>query len=386
MADLTLGVLGRARKPDERRLPLHPEHLARIDDGLRARIVLEEGYGAAFGVGDAELASLVAAVVPREEVLARADVVVLPKPEVADLEAMREGTTLWGWPHAVQDPELTQVAIDRRLTLIAWEAMQRWDSRGGFEQHVFHANNELAGYCSVLHALQLIGRTGAFGRPLSAGVISFGSTGRGAARALDALGVADVTLYTRREGTTVERPSATVALRTFEVSDGRPAMASVTPDDDDAAGADRPMADALAEHDVIVNCFLQDTDRPVVFVAAPEDLPAGRLVVDVSIDPGMAFGWSRATTFAEPLVHVGPDDHRIAYYAVDHTPSLLFDSATWVISEALLGFLPTVMAGPEAWEADETLRRAIEVRAGEVVNPAILRFQGREEAPPHRRR
>jgi alanine dehydrogenase len=379
-ADLTLGVLGRARKPDERRLPIHPEHLAHIADGLRGRILLEAGYGEAFGVGDGALRALVGGVLPREEVVARADVVVLPKPGVEDLAAFREGQVLWGWPHAVQDAALAQVAIDRRLTLIAWEAMHRWDSRGGFEQHVFHANNELAGYCSVLHALQLIGRTGAFGRPLRAGVISFGSTGRGAVRALAALGVADITLYSRRDSAMVERPSATVALRHFGRDPGDSALAVV----DDPEGPDRPMAEALAEHDIVVNCFLQDTDRPLLFVPDAGALPAGRLVVDVSVDPGMGFGWAQATSFAEPLLRVGPDG-RVAYYAVDHSPSLLFDSATWAISEAVLGFLPAIMGGPEAWEADETVRRAVEIRDGTVVNPAILRFQGREEAWPHRR-
>jgi hypothetical protein len=258
--------------------------------------------------------------------------------------------------------------------------MHRWDSRGGFEQHVFHANNELAGYCSVLHALQLVGRTGAFGRPLAAGVISFGSTGRGAVRALAALGVADITLYSRRDAAMVERPSATVTLRGFgrDPEDDRLAVV-VEPD-----GRETPMAEALAAHDVVVNCFLQDTDRPLVFVPDPDDLPAGRLVVDVSVDPGMGFGWSQATSFAEPLLRVGRGG-RVSYYAVDHSPSLLYDSATWAISEAVIGFLPAIGAGPAAWEADETLRRAIEIRDGVVVNPAILRFQGREEAWPHPR-
>ena len=68
---------------------------------------------------------------------------------------MREGQVLWGWPHCVQDAEITQLAIDRRLTLIAFEAMNHWASDGSFSLHVFHKNNELAGYCSVLHALQL---------------------------------------------------------------------------------------------------------------------------------------------------------------------------------------------------------------------------------------
>jgi hypothetical protein len=68
---------------------------------------------------------------------------------------------------------------------------------------------------------------------------------------------------------------------------------------------------------------------------------------------------------------------------VDHSPSYLWDAATWEISEALLPFLRPVMEGAAAWEDDPTLRRAIEIRSGVVQNPAILSFQGRAAQPPH---
>ena len=38
--------------------------------------------------------------------------------------------------------------------------MNSWTADGGFGVRVFHMNNELAGYCSVLHSLQLLGMTG----------------------------------------------------------------------------------------------------------------------------------------------------------------------------------------------------------------------------------
>ena len=63
---------------------------------------------------------------------------------------------------------ITQRALDKHLTVIAFEAMNHWTSEGTFGLHVFHVNNELAGYCSVLHALQLVGLTGDYGRRLSA--------------------------------------------------------------------------------------------------------------------------------------------------------------------------------------------------------------------------
>ena len=34
--------------------------------------------------------------------------------------------------------------------MIAFEAMNHWGSDGTFGLHVFHMNNEIAGYCSVV--------------------------------------------------------------------------------------------------------------------------------------------------------------------------------------------------------------------------------------------
>ncbi len=81
---LSLGVLGRSRKEHERRLPIHPAHLERIDPDLRARIMLEPGYGERFGVPDAELAALVGGVRSRERAARRPPTSsCLPKPDAA---------------------------------------------------------------------------------------------------------------------------------------------------------------------------------------------------------------------------------------------------------------------------------------------------------------
>ena len=192
MDGLTLGVVATSAKEDERRLPIHPRHLERIDPELRGRMFLEHGYGHRHGYADAELEAQVGGLRSREQLLADCDIVVLPKPVSGDLAAMRPGQVLWGWPHCVQDAELTQIGIDRRLTVIAWEAMNHWTPDGAFSLHVFHMNNELAGYCSVLHALQLRGTSGHFGPQLRAAVISFGATARGAVAALLAMGVHEV--------------------------------------------------------------------------------------------------------------------------------------------------------------------------------------------------
>jgi hypothetical protein len=74
------------------------------------------------------------------------------------------------------------------------------------------------------------------------------------------------------------------------------------------------------------------------------------------------------------------------YYAVDHSPSYLWNSATWEISQALLPYLRPVLAGPAAWDADHTVRRAIEILDGVIPNPNILSFQDRLTEYPHARR
>ncbi len=374
---LTLGILASTRKPDERRLPIHPLHLDRIAPEIRGQLILEEGYGERFGLSDAELAPLVGRIAPREQLLADADVVLLPKPQPEDLAELRDGQVLWGWPHCVQDRAITQLAIDKKLTLIAFEAMNHWASDGGFGLHVFHKNNELAGYCSVLHSLALTGSTGDYGRRLSAVVIGFGATARGAVTALNAHGVHDVQVLTNRGVAAVGSPIHSVRIAQFDHDNEAPFLSEVITERGRV-----PLAPFLAERDIVVNCTLQDPNAPLTYLRT-EDLAAFRpesLIVDVSCDEGMGFSWAKTTTFAEPMFKVG--DH-IDYYAVDHSPSYLWNSASWEISEALLPFLETVIAGPEAWTANETIRRAIEIRDGVVQNPDVLQFQQREPEYPH---
>ncbi len=379
MEPLSLGIVGTSRKPDEHRLPIHPGHLGRIDAELRRRIFLERGYGQRFGVSDALLAPMVGGLRSREQLLEDCDVVVLPKPLAEDLAALPSGKVLWGWPHCVQDEVVTQLAIDRRLTMIAWEAMNHWTSEGSFSLHVFHKNNELAGYCSVLHALQLAGTTGAYGRRLRAAVISFGATARGAVTALFALGVHDVTVLTHRSVAAVAAPIAPARLVHYERDPEHPGRALVV-----SRSGPASVAAFLAEHDIVVNCILQDTEEPLTFVGGDEvdGFAPGSLLIDVSCDEGMGFEWARPTSFADPMFSVAPG---VRYYAVDHSPSYLWNSATWEISEALIPFVATVMSGADAWDADQTIRRAIEIRAGVVQNPRILSFQSRSPSFPHAR-
>ncbi len=275
--------------------------------------------------------------------------VLLPKPQHEDVKRSLPGQVLWGWPHCVQDPVLTQLAIDQRLSMIAFEAMNHWTRDGAVGVHVFHKNNELAGYCSVIHALQIAGSTGDYGRVLKAVVIGFGATARGAVTALNAHGIHEVRVLTNRGVAAVGSPIHSVRITQFDHDTEEPYLSHVITERGRV-----PLAPFLAEADVIVNCTLQDTEAPLTYLQE-EDLAAfrrGSLIVDVSCDLGMGFSWARPTTFDDPMFEVG--DH-IQYYAVDHSPSYLWNSATWENSEALLPFVRTVLSGPSAWDESETI-------------------------------
>jgi alanine dehydrogenase len=377
MKPLNLGVMAHSSKENERRLAIHPSHFVRIPDDLRGSIYLEHGYGEQFGVAEADLAGFVAGFRTREQLVAECDVILQPKPMLADIEALRSGQVMWGWPHCVQDEQLTQLAIDKELTLIAFEAMNHWNSDGSFNLHVFHKNNELAGYSSVLHAMQLAGSTGDYGRQLRAVVIGFGATARGAVTALSALGIHDVDILTGREVAAVASPIHSARIVHFASDTSAvPVSHAVT------ESGKVPIAQFLGEHDVIVNCVLQNTDAPLMFMN-DDDLAAlapGTLVIDVSCDEGMGFSWARPTSFTDPTFVVGDN---VLHYGVDHSPSYLWNSATWENSEALLPFLRTVLAGGSAWDADPTISRAIEIRGGVIQNEAILNFQCRSPSHPH---
>ena len=358
-------------------MPIHPAHLSRIDPELRSLIFLEHGYGSDFGATDDGLRELVGGIGTRAQLLADSDVILLPKVQAEDLAEVNEGQVVLGWPHCVQDVALTQVAIDRRLTLIAFEAMNHWRADGGFGLHVFHKNNELAGYCSVLHAMQLVGVTGSYGRRLRAAVIGFGATARGAVTALNAHGVDDVRVLTNRDVAAVGSPIPSTQIIQMGQHPDRPDEVWA-----DAGDGPVPVARYLADNDIVVNCVLQDPSGPLIFITEDDlgEFAAGSLIVDVSCDVAMGFSWARPTSFTQPIIEVADGVH---YYAVDHSPSYLWNSATWENSEALLPHLEVLLAGRAAWESSPTISRAVEIRDGIVLNPKILSFQHRDESYPH---
>ncbi|MDH5399469.1 MAG: N(5)-(carboxyethyl)ornithine synthase [Cyclobacteriaceae bacterium] len=374
---LTLGVIGTSKKIDERRVPIHPEHLQRLPQAIRQQLIFEEGYGAPFGMDDAILAAQTGGVASRQKILADIGAVVIAKPVLSDFQEMGDGGVVWGYPHCVQQTDVTQTAIEKKQTLIAFEDMFVWSPQGIMGRHTFYKNNEMAGYSAVIHALQLKGIDGHYGNQRKVIIFSFGAVSRGAIYALKAHGFRDITICIQRPDHEVREEVLDVHyVRIREGKENEPRIVVVEHD-----GSILPLADLLQETDIIVNGTYQDTDHPFNFINEGElpQLKEGSLIIDVSCDEGMGFYFAKPTTFKDPIFQVGKTD----YYAVDHTPSYFWESATRSISAALIVHLPSVVQGREGWKKNKTIQNAINIDEGVITKDSILRFQHRQEAYPH---
>lgn len=374
---MKIGILRTSLKENERRVPIYPEHLPRIASSLRTKMVFEMSYGSDFGYSDDYFIKCGADIDDREGILVNADLIVLPKSVPKDLSQMKPHQILFGWAHVVQQKEMTQWAIDRRLTILAWEAMHQWSAAGEKLLHVFYKNNEIAGYAAVLHSLQLLGLDGHYGPRRRAVILSYGSVSRGAIYALQGRGFNNIHVFTKRPPHLVADQNPDVYYGHYYYDSEGTLLAQASD------GEVRPLIDELSDADVICNGVLQDTNKPIMFVAEKEiqKLKPRSLIIDISCDEGMGFAFARPTSFANPVFQVG---EQVTYYSVDHTPTYLWNAASREISKALLPYLEIVAAGKSSWEADTTTRKAVEILDGVIQNPDILSFQRRRSKYPHK--
>ena len=372
-----MGVIGTSKKEDERRVPIHPEHLKRLPENVRRKLIFEKGYGKPFNIEDEEIANQTGGMATRSEILSDIGSVIIAKPLLSDLKELKVGGILWGYPHCAQQMEVTQTAIDRKLTLIAFEDMFVWSPTGRIGRHTFYKNNEMAGYCAVIHALQLKGIDGHYGNQRKVIIFSFGAVSRGAIYALKAHGFKDITICIQRPDHEVREEVLDVNYTRIIKGEGNEARLKIVEHD----GSERPLLDLISESEIIINGTYQDTDDPFNFVNEDEkySLQPGTLIIDVSCDEGMGFYFAKPTSFKHPIISID----KIDYYAVDHTPSYFWESASRSISAALIVHLPAVIGGRSSWEQNATIKNAINIDEGVVVKEAILRFQNRETNYPH---
>ena len=128
-----------------------------------------------------------------------------------------------------------------------------------------------------------------------------------------------------------------------------------------------PLAAYLARFDIVVNCVLQDTAAPLMFVT-DSDLAAfspGSLIIDVSRDTGMG------SAGHDPII-CGPDVHRGRRHSLlrrGPQPFAAVELRHLGDQQPLLPHLRTVLEGPRAPDLDQSIKRAIEMRGSIIQTP-----------------
>ena len=156
-------------KENENRRAIIPFQISNIT--TPELLYFEKGYGDKLGISDEEYIACGCHVCGRQECLTK-DIICDPKIGDAEyLATLQNDQIIFGWVHATQNRDITDILIKNHLTAYAWEKMY---DRG---KHVFWRNNELAGEASVMHAFQCFGK---MPYETKAAVIGKGNTARGA--------------------------------------------------------------------------------------------------------------------------------------------------------------------------------------------------------------
>lgn len=372
---MKIAVFRTSYKENEKRIPIFPEHIKLIPKNIIVNMVFEDNYGVDYNISNDSIVNLGASIAKRHDLFEIADILILPKPTISDFNQMREKQIVWGWVHCVQQKDIVQIAIDKKLTLITWEAMNIWGVKGDKLMHSFYKNNELAGYTAILHTLELKGLDGMFGSRKKVVIMGYGSVSKGAILSLMGRGFNNIHVLTNRPTHKVSDQNPDVYYKQYiKYQDG----IFVKSFED----GEKPLLDEFKNADIIVNGILQDTDNPIIFITNNDisKLKQNSIIVDISCDEKMGFEFAIPTTFEKPIINL---DNGIDYYSVDHTPTYLWNSASREISRIVIPYLEIISSGEMGWMNDVTIKNAIEINRGIIRNEKILSFQKRKIDYPH---
>lgn len=200
-------------------------------------------------------------------------------------------------------------------------------------RHVFWRNNELAGEAAIIHSFSLYGK---LPYECKVAVIGRGNTARGACRILSSLG-ADIKVYNRKME----------ALMHKEIS----------------------------EFDVVVNTVALDTTRDdqILYIRDLKNMKRQSMIIDVSCDSNGAIESTRPTSLEHPTY----SKEGVLHYAVDHTPSIVFQSVSKLFSSLVVNYVDVLIE--DRVEENSTLQDALIVEDGFILDRRIIEYQKRKD-------
>ena len=356
-------------KQDEYRVAMTPSG---VEELTRAghRVLVEAGAGAGSGITDDQYAADGAEIVASTpDVWRRADLIVKVKePLPGEWPHMRPGQTVFTYFHFAADENLTRAVMASGITAVAYETIR--DARGGLP--LLTPMSEVAGRMSVQEGAKYLERpfdgrgillAGVPGvAPATVVVLGGGVVGANAARVAAGLGanvfILDVNLDRLRYLDDVMPKNVTTLFSNRH-----------------------NILDTIQWADLVIGAVLIPGARAPHLVRR-EDLkrmPHRAVVIDVAIDQGGCLETSRPTTHAHPTYIV--DD--IVHYCVTNMPGAVGRTSTYALTNVTLPYaLQLATKGVDrAVRENPGLAAGVNVKAGQVTNPAVAATFGLECAP-----
>jgi alanine dehydrogenase len=355
-----VGVV-RELKDNENRVGLTPDGAGALaSDGHE--VLVERGAGAGSGFTDAEYAALGAHLVGQAQAWGT-DLVVKVKEPLASEHRYLGGQILFAYLHlAGIERATTEALLEAGTTAVAYETVE--DAAGRLP--LLEPMSAIAGNMAPVVGAYYLARPHG-GRGVQLGtvlgerhgrvlVLGDGVVGTHAARVADALG-AQVAIAGRHPDR-LPRLQAEVSPRL-----------SFLPSTPEGLAAELPQVDLL------VGAVLQRGARAprLVSEAMVKTMPAGSVVVDVSIDQGGCVETSHATTHSDPVYRV----HGVLHYGVTNMPGAYPRTATQALTAATLPYTRRLAAGGlAALAADPGFGRGVNTHAGHVTCEAVAEALG----------
>jgi alanine dehydrogenase len=351
-------------KSDEYRIAITPAGVREL--ASRGHDVLvQSNAGEGSAMGDEQFAAQGARIVPgAQDVFAEAELILKVKePQASEVAMLRPEHTLFTYLHLAAEPDLARGLQESGATCIAYETVEDEAGRLPLLAPMSEVAGKIATQAGAFMLEKPLGGRGILlgGVPgvAAATVLVIGGGVVGMNAAFIAIGMeADVFVFDR----SIDR------LRELEVAFGGRASTVYS--------STLAIEEMLPLADLVIGAVLVRGGRAprVVTRQQLQLMKRHAVLVDVSIDQGGCFETSRPTTHSDPTYEVDG----ITHYCVTNMPGAVPITSTFALTNATLPYVIELAdAGVEQTLAEsEPLRRGLNVKAGEIIHPAVAEALG----------
>jgi NAD(P) transhydrogenase subunit alpha len=362
--------------PGEHRVALTPDTVARLQQaGLD--VLVQAGAGIAAGFSNSDYVGAGASVVPLDEAMARADVILTVGTFSAErARRLRAGQTTIGMFRPLTAPQLAQQLADQDVTMISLDGLTRTLSRAQ-SMDALSSQANVAGYKAALVAANAFGRffpmlitAAGTSKPVDVLVIGAGVAGLQAMGTAHRLG-AVVTGYDVRPETRAEIESVSaryLELDAVGAAAGQGGYARALTSEEQTVQQEELNAH-VARFDVVITTAQVPGRRPPLLVtaAAVASMRAGSVLVDLGAST--LGGNVEGSVPGEAIV----TENGVTVIGADNLPAQVPTAASVAFSHNVAALLLHIVHDGALLIdlADEIQAGVVITHEGELVHPAV---------------